>query len=294
MPDQSGKTVIVTGANSGLGYETALALYEYGAHVILACRSRENAETAISKMKKHTGRGKLSTGILDLSSLDSVTAFAKTILRNHRRLHILINNAGIALPPAGLTAEGFELQFGTNFIGHFALTDYLYPLLEDTGDTRIVSLSSIAYLYGTIDFDNLRLEKPYDALREYSQSKLATTIFGVELQRRISSAHDKMISVIAQPGANDTGLSRFMSREEIAASVNQMGELMKPWQGALSPLYAATSLNVTGGGFYQPDQDGGLRGFPVQADIVPIALDEKINQRLWDLAEQATSIMTAL
>ena len=290
MPDQSGKIVLVTGANSGLGYETARALYEYGAHVILACRSQKNAETAISKMKEHAGRGKLSTGILDLSSLQSVSAFAKEVLQNHQQLDILVNNAGIALPPSGRTAEGFELQFGTNFLGHYALTGYLYPLLKNTGNARVVSLSSKAYLYGTIDFDNFKLEKPYDPMREYSQSKLATTIFGVELQRRISGAHDNPISVIAQPGANDSGLSRYMTKEEIAESVKQMGTLMEPWQGALSILYAATSLNVIAGGFYQPEQDDGFRGFPVQAGIEPIALDEKINQQLWNLAEQATQI----
>ncbi|MBE9461425.1 oxidoreductase [Dyadobacter subterraneus] len=286
--NQAGKTAIVTGANIGIGFETALGLYEAGAHVILACRSLENAEKALGEMKQKGGKGTLETGLLDLSDLGSVKIFAENFLQNHNLLDILINNAGVANPPKAKTTEGFELQFGTNFLGHFALTALLYPLLSATGGSRIISLSSIAYLHGQIDFGNLQSEKSYDASREYCQSKLATTIFGVELQRRIIAAGDHVLSLIAQPGANATGLARHMSQDAYDAAVEQMGPLMEPWQGALPSLYAATSSEVIPGGFYQPDQDGGFRGFPVQAEIDQIALNESVNRKLWSVAEQFT------
>lgn len=286
ITDQSDKTVIVTGANIGIGYETALALYEAGARVILACRNLQSAEEAMSKMQKNGGKGSLEVDLLDLSSLESVKFFADKFLKEHNRLDVLVNNAGVATPPEAETAEGFELQFGTNFLGHFALTAYLYPLLSETAASRIISLSSIAYLHGKIDFENLRLEKPYDTMRAYCQSKLATTIFGYELQRRLTAVRSKVRSLIAQPGANNTGLARHMSQEAFDAAVEQMGPLMEPWQGALPSLFAATSPDIVSGGFYQPDQDEGLRGFPVRAEINPIALNGFVNQKLWSVAEE--------
>lgn len=286
ITDQSGRTVIVTGANIGIGFETALALYQAGARVILACRNQQNAEKAVMEMQEKGGKGFLEIGLLDLSSLESVKVFAQKFLENHDRLDLLINNAGVANPPKAKTTEGFELQFGTNFLGHFALTACVYPLLSTTTGSRIISLGSIAYLHGQIDFANLKSEKSYDASREYCQSKLATTIFGVELQRRLSAAGSHVLSLIAQPGANNTALARHMSQEAYDAAVEQMGPLMEPWQGALPTLYAATSPDVIPGGFYQPDQDGGFRGFPVQADIDPIALNESVSENLWSVAEE--------
>ncbi|GLU51458.1 oxidoreductase [Dyadobacter frigoris] len=286
--DQSGRTVIVTGANIGIGFETARALYEAGAHVILACRNQQNAEEALAKMQEKRCKGSLEINLLDLSGLESVKVFAEKFLQNHDRLDLLINNAGVANPPDAKTAEGFELQFSTNFLGHFALTAYLYPVLSTTAGSRIISLSSIAYLHGQIDFENLKSEKSYDASREYCQSKLAATIFGIELQRKLTAAGSNVLSLIAQPGANNTGLARHMSEEAYDAAVEQMGPLMEPWQGALSSLFAATSPDVIAGGFYQPDQDGGLRGFPVQAEIDQVALNESVNRKLWSLAERFT------
>ena len=158
IPDQSGKTIIVTGANAGIGYETALALYQAGAHVILACRSHEKAEETLNKIKEQAGKGSLETGILDLSSLASVKHFAEDFLQNHQQLDVLINNAGVMIPPASKTTEGWELQFGVNFIGHFALTGLLYALIKSTPKSRIVTVSSMAYVHGKIDFDNLKSE----------------------------------------------------------------------------------------------------------------------------------------
>jgi NAD(P)-dependent dehydrogenase (short-subunit alcohol dehydrogenase family) len=290
IPDQTGKTVIVTGANTGIGFETALALYEKGAHVILACRNATNAQQAFTKIKEQKGTGTLETALLDLASLASVQQFAETFIQQHQRLDVLINNAGVMIPPASTTAEGFELQFGVNFIGHFALTGYLYPLLKATPGARIVTVSSLAYLRGNIDFENLKSENSYDPMREYCQSKLADLVFSLELQRRIMAANDPILSIAAQPGANKTELSRYMTADEFTAAVERFGALMEPWQGALPSLYAAVSPDATGGELYGPDQDGGVRGFPAKATITANALDETVAQQLWQLAAHATGI----
>lgn len=290
MPDQTGKTVIVTGANTGIGFETALAFYEKGAQVILACRNSDNAQQALDKIRVHKGKGSLEAALLDLSGLASVRQFAENFLQQHQRLDLLINNAGVMYSPQAKTAEGFELQFGVNFIGHFALTGYLYPLLSATPGSRIITVSSLAYLRGTIDFGNLRSENSYDPVREYSQSKLADLLFSIELHRRIQAVQGKPLSVAAQPGANKTDLSRYMTAEEFTAAVNRLGPLMDPWQGALPSLYAAVAPEVAGGELYGPDQDGGVRGYPAKADILPHALDEAVAQKLWTLAEEATGL----
>ena len=194
------------------------------------------------------------------------------------------------MPPASKTAQGYELQFGVNFLGHFALTGHLYPLLNATQGSRIVTVSSNAYLRGAIDFDNLKSEKSYDPAREYSQSKLADIIFSIELQRRLLSIHAQTVSIAAQPGANKTELTRYMSEEALMAGIKRVGALMDPWQGALPSLFAAVSDKAIPGMLYGPDQDGGYRGYPAQAEITPNALDETVGKRLWSLAEEATGI----
>ncbi|GAA3950121.1 SDR family NAD(P)-dependent oxidoreductase [Chitinophaga oryziterrae] len=288
IEDQTGKTIIVTGANTGIGYETALVLYEKGAHVVLACRSQKNAEHAITRIKQHKGNGSLEPGILDLSDLTSVKKFAGTFIQKHQQLHVLINNAGVAVPPATLTTEGYELQFGVNFLGHFALTGHLYPLLRATAGARVVTLSSMGYLSGAIDFENLRSEISYNPIREYRRSKLANILFSVELHRRITATGDKVLSVATQPGANNTELVRHMSEEAAAEGIKQIGGYMEPWQGALSSLYAAVSPDVAGGDFYEPD--AGYRGYPVKSTIEPKAMDEELARQLWQMAEQATGM----
>ncbi len=289
MPVLSGKTALVTGANTGIGFETALALYEAGAHVILACRNSGLADQALHNISQRAGKGTLETGLLDLASLDAVKGFAAGFLTRHKQLHILINNAGVMVPPPSKTAEGFELQFGVNFIGHFALTGLLYPLLKSTPGARVVTVSSMAYLRGSIGFNNLHSEQSYDAAREYSQSKLADVLFSLELHRRILSAGDGVLSIAAQPGANKTELSRNMSEAEFAAGVERVGGLMDPWQGALPSLYAAVSQEAAGGQLYEPDQ-GGYRGYPALATLAPNALDAQVARQLWELAEKATDV----
>jgi NAD(P)-dependent dehydrogenase (short-subunit alcohol dehydrogenase family) len=285
IPDQGGKTMIVTGANTGIGFETALALYEAGAHVVLACRSEENAEEALHKIIAPGKRGSLEKAVLDLSDLEAIQQFAEQFIQHHQRLDILINNAGVMVPPASKTRQGFELQFGVNFLGHFALTGYLYPLLQSTDSSRIVTVSSLAYLRGSIDFDNLKSENSYDATREYAQSKLANILFSVELQRRIAATGDHVLSIAAQPGANKTALARHMDEKEFQTAAARVGALMEPWQGALPSLFAAVSPEAKGGRLYSPDQDGGYRGFPAELQIIPGGLDEPAANKLWKWAE---------
>lgn len=294
MPDQSGKTVIITGANTGIGYETALAFYEKGANVVLACRSRDNAEQAINRLKQNKGNGTLEVLLLDLSDLDSVQRSAEAFKASHNALHILINNAGVMLTPESKTAQGYELQFGVNYIGHFALAALLYPLLQATPGSRIVTLSSMAYLHGTINFDNLRSEQDYEPMREYCQSKLADIIFAVALQDKIDAAGHSVLSIAAQPGANKTDLSRHMTQEEYDAAVARIGELMDPWQGALPSLYASVADEALGGRLYGPDEDGGYRGYPAESPITENALDKDVAAKLWAFAEQATGLSFSL
>ncbi|MCF0073934.1 oxidoreductase [Dyadobacter sp. CY261] len=288
--DLTGKTGIVTGANTGIGYETALALYEAGADVVLACRSEQNAQDAEARMRAQGGKGQLEIAVLNLANFGAIREFAQTFIQKHDKLDILINNAGVMIPPGSKTDDGFELQIGVNFLGHYALTGYLYPLLNATQGARVVTVSSMAYLHGKIDFDNLRSEHSYDAFREYAQSKLANILFSVELQRRIEAAGDQVMSVAAQPGANKTDLSRFMTDEEYGAAVERIGDLMDPWQGALPSLYAAVAEDVKGGDFYSPNEPGGYRGYPEKLPIEPHGLDVAVARRLWEWASEVTGI----
>jgi len=288
--DQTGKTVIVTGANTGIGYETALALFQAGAHVVLACRNERNAQDAEARLRAQGGDGALEIAILNLANLQAISDFAQSFIQKHGRLDVLINNAGVMTPPASQSDDGYELQFGVNFLGHYALTGHLYPLLNATPGSRIVTVSSMAYLRGAIDFDNLRSERSYDAFREYAQSKLANVLFSVELQRRIEAVGDQVISVAAQPGANKTDLARFMSEAEYNAAVDRIGALMDPWQGALPSLYAAVAEDVQGGDFYSPDEPGGYRGYPAKLTIEPHGLDAAVAKRLWEWAEAETGL----
>ncbi|WP_343522319.1 oxidoreductase [Pedobacter sp.] len=288
--NQSGRTFLITGANSGIGYETAKALYQAGAHIIMACRDFNRAEEAAKSISSAAETGSLEIVQLNLSNLRDVKDSADQIIKKHNKIDVLINNAGVMIPPASKTSNGFELQFGVNFIGHYALTGYLYPLLKQTANSRIVTVSSMAYLHGKIDFDNLKSERDYEPMREYAQSKLANILFSLELQRRIETAGDAVVSIAAQPGANKTELSRHMSDADYQAAVDRIGELMEPWQGALPSLFAAVSAEAIPGKLYGPDQDGGYRGYPAESPITPHGTDVAVAKQLWDYAEQVTGV----
>lgn len=290
IPDLKEKTVIVTGANTGIGYETAFALYQAGANVIIACRDKNKAEKAIAKMENQKGAGSLEIGILDLANLNSVRQFAETFIEQHKQLHLLINNAGVGTPPASKTSEGYELQFGVNFLGHFALTGLLYPLLQATQGSRIVTVSSFAYKGGAIDFDNFKLEKDYNAVREYCQSKLADLLFSIELDRKIKAKGHQVLSIAAQPGANNTELTRHTPDEAVVTMKERFGGFMESWQGALPTLYAAVSNEATGGKMYEPD-DNGIKGYPALASIQENAMDETVANKLWNIAQRITGIV---
>jgi len=288
--NQSGRTFLITGANSGIGYETAKALYQAGAHIIMACRDLNRAEEAAKSISSAAETGSLEIAQLNLSNLSDVKDFADQIIKKHNKIDVLINNAGVMIPPASKTDDGFELQFGVNFIGHYALTGYLYPLLKQTANSRIVTISSMAYLHGKIDFDNLKSERDYEPMREYAQSKLANILFSLELQRRIETAGDAVASIAAQPGANKTELSRHMSDADYQAAVDRIGELMEPWQGALPSLFVAVSAEAIPGKLYGPDQDGGYRGYPAEWPITPNGTDAAVAKQLWDYAAQVTGV----
>jgi NAD(P)-dependent dehydrogenase (short-subunit alcohol dehydrogenase family) len=290
IPDQTGKTVVVTGANSGIGYETALALYEAGAKVIVACRSAGKAEEAIAAMEQSGGSGALEPGVINLSSLDSVREFANGFRDSNDHLDVLINNAGVMMPPPGKTKEGFELQFGTNFLGHFLLTAELYPLLAAASNSRVVTLTSLAYAKAEMDFLNLKLEYLYDAEREYGQSKLANLMFALHLQDLVDDTGDYVMSMAAHPGVTKTSLSRNMPEEAYEEAVRKFGELMPASQGALPALFAAVSNDVEPGALYGPDQDGGLRGYPAKVAVQGVATNLALNKKLWALAENACKI----
>lgn len=278
MDNQKGKTFLITGANTGLGYETALELAKKEGHIILAGRDAQKLEEAKNNIIKEVPNALLEVALIDLADLDSVKQGAKAILISHTRLDVLINNAGVMFPPPSKTKQGYELQFGVNFLAHFLLTQLLFPLLNATAGSRVVTLSSIAHKNGTLDFENFKLEKPFDKFREYGQSKVADLIFTFELQRRLQKAGSHTLSVAAHPGISKTELLRTDSPEMI----NQFPHLSAN-EGAYSTLFAATE-NIAGGSYIGPDGENEMTGYPAPAFIAEYAKDEQIAQKLWAYA----------
>lgn len=285
LASQQGKTVIVTGANTGIGYCNAQALAWAGARVVVAGRNPEKVAQAVAAIQADAPAGSVEAGIVDLASLQSVADFAKSFKAKHQQLHVLINNAGVMMPPPAMTQEGFESQFGVNFIGHFALTGHLMDILQATPGSRIVTLSSIAHRPGVIDFDNFKLEKAYDPRREYYQSKLADLMFALELDRRLNAKGAAVISLASHPGFTSTDLQRHIDPALLANF-----QLMEAWQGSLPTLVAATSPDAKGSDYYGPDGEGETGGWPSLGVISPHAYDEQVAKRLWEYAEQATGI----
>jgi len=281
----SGKTAIVTGANTGIGYETALDLYQKGAKVYVACRNQAKASNAITSMKAAGGTGQLVYGHLDLASLRSVRDFAALVLEQESRLDLLINNAGIMIPPPSKTEDGYEVQFGVNFVGHYALTGHLFSMLEATEGSRVVTLSSIAHRGATIDFDNFQLQKPYSNWREYGQSKLADIIFALEFNKRLRANGCQMKSLAAHPGFSKTDLQVHMDKEMLASL-----DLMTARDGAQPTLAACLRDDAEGGQYWGPDGPNEQKGRPALAKIDAAAQDDGLNARLWDWAKEATGV----
>jgi len=287
IPDLDGKQALVTGGNSGIGYEMALALYEAGATVTIAGRDDQKLSQAAQEINEVAGKGNVETAILNLATLAQVKQFAQSYISTHSRLDILINNAGVMMPPQSLTDDGYELQFGTNFLGHFALTGHLYPLLKQTPGARVVTLSSGAYKWATdIDYSNLRSEKSYDPVREYGVSKLADMWFALELQRKMDQTGTDLYSLAAHPGIVRTGLQRHIA----ATALNTYNDVMEPWQGALPALFAATSPEAVKAGYYGPDGEKELTGYPAPAFINETAANRSEAETLWAYAEKETGV----
>jgi len=283
VPSQEGKTAIVTGANTGLGYETALALAGKGAKVILASRSPHKAEIAISSIRMKYPQAKVQFMHLNLGQLSSVRQFAGEFLNQYSTLDLLINNAGVMMPPYELTDDGFESQLGTNYLGHFLLTGLLLPALKAAKDSRVVTVSSMAHKYGTLFFDDLNFTKGYNKIKAYSQSKLACLMFAFELQRRLEKAGLSVRSLAAHPGVAATDLGRNMSPvlRYFFPKVGQTAEA-----GALPLLMAAFDPASKGGEYYGPDGWNEMRGNPKIAGSSKLSRNKTVASRLWDVSEQ--------
>ncbi|WP_456385872.1 oxidoreductase [Profundibacter sp.] len=284
IADQSGKTFLITGANAGLGYETALELAKKSAHVILTGRNEEKLLAARDKIVAHVPAARLDIGVLDINSISSIKTYAEGVLQSGQSLDVLINNAGIMFPPPGLTEDGFEAQFGVNFIGHFVLTALLFPVLKQSENGRVVTLSSMAHRNGKIDFDNLKLEKPFDKFREYGQSKMADLMFSFELQRRIDANGLNVVSTACHPGVSKTELLRTDKPEMIETVA-----YMDANQGAFSTLFSATEA-VEKFAYTGPDGEGEVNGYPAASFVAPYAKDENIAAQLWAYAEKETGV----
>jgi NAD(P)-dependent dehydrogenase (short-subunit alcohol dehydrogenase family) len=291
IADQSGRVAIVTGANTGIGLETARMLVEKRAVVVLACRNLEKGEAALRQILSETPDGAATLEALDLSDLDSVAAFAERFSATHQRLDLLINNAGVMVPPLSRTKQNHELQFGTNHLGHFALTARLLPLLQRTPGARVVVVSSAAQRIGKIDFDDLDWEKrPYSPWLAYGQSKLANMMFALELQRRLMPTASQVRVTAAHPGWTATNLGRT----SLFAKLFNPLFGMKPPQGALPTLRAAVDPHAAGGSYWGPSGFQEISGYPTAAKISKGAKDEAVAARLFDESERLTGVSFAL
>jgi NAD(P)-dependent dehydrogenase (short-subunit alcohol dehydrogenase family) len=293
IPDQQGRLAIVTGANSGLGRVVARELARHGAGVIIATRDSARGAEAANAIKAAFPSSTVEAAQLDLANLGSIRAFAGRIRAGHDHIDLLVNNAGVMAAPYRRTADGFELQFGTNHLGHFALTGLLLPLLRERPDARVVTVSSNAHKRGQMRFDDLQGEGHYSRWGAYSQSKLANLLFAFELERRIRAAGWPLISVVAHPGYSATNLQlsgpppyeRFVMRL-INPLVAQPAEM-----GALPLLYAATAAGLPGGSYVGPDGMGEMRGHPVLVQATERARDKEAAKRLWEISERLTGVV---
>ena len=294
LPRQTGARAVVTGANAGIGLETTRGLAALGARVVMACRSLDRAQAAADDVRRSLPGADVEVRPLDLADLDSVHAFADTF-EGEAPVDLLVNNAGVmALPERRETADGFEMQFGTNVLGHFALTGRLLPRLLAAPEARVVWLSSIAHRDGRLDFDDLQSRQAYDPWTAYRQSKLADLVLAIEMQRRLTAAGEDAVSLAAHPGIAATELTEdMMEASPVRAAL--AGPLVKlfampAWRGALPSLVAAASYDAQPGGYVGPDGFKEMRGDPAPAEIAPHALGPEAGRRLWEACERLTGV----
>jgi NAD(P)-dependent dehydrogenase (short-subunit alcohol dehydrogenase family) len=287
VPGQHGRLAVVTGANTGLGFETARVLAAHGASVVLAVRDTEKGKRAAARIAGTAPGANVMVQPLDLTSLDSIRAAAGELRAQHPRIDLLINNAGVMFPPKQTTRDGFELQFGTNHLGHFALTGLLLEQMLPVPSSRVVTVSSQAHrIQARINFDDLQSERSYSRVAAYSQSKLANLMFTYELQRRLSGA-GTTIAVAAHPGLASTELTR---NSPAATAVLARAFSQKAAMGALPVLRAATDPGVLGGQYYGPGGLFGARGYPKLAESSEQSHDAAIQRRLWTVSEELTGV----
>jgi NAD(P)-dependent dehydrogenase (short-subunit alcohol dehydrogenase family) len=291
IPDQTGRTAVVTGANTGLGYETATALAAKGAHVVLAVRNLEKGKAAADLIARAHPGASVAIQELDLTSLDAIRAAADQLRADYPSIDLLINNAGVMMPPKSTTKDGFELQFGTNHLGHFALTNLLLDRVVATPGSRIVTVSSVGHRFARngIRFDDLQWERDYSRVGAYGQSKLANLMFTYELQRRLRGTDT--IAAAAHPGGSNTELTRNLP-PVVAVASRLLAPLMQgPDMGALPTLRAATDPGVIGGQYFGPDGFGEQRGYPKVVASSAASHDTDAQRRLWTVSEELTSVV---
>ena len=296
IPDLTGRTAVVTGANSGLGLQTATQLAAHGAHVVMASRDQGRATAAATRIREAVPRAELEVRLLDLADLTSVREFASAYAERRVGLDILVNNAGVMAIPHRRTADGFEMQLGTNHLGHFALTGLLLPSLLARPGARVVTVGSTAASGGRIDFRDLQRERRYGRWSAYAQSKLANLLFALELDRRARAAGASLVSAAAHPGYAATNLQAAAPRmehrrlrEAMVALANRLFA-QSDVQGALPSLYAATAADVRGGDYFGPDGLFGQRGYPRRVSPPRRARDAETARRLWEVSEELTGV----
>jgi NAD(P)-dependent dehydrogenase (short-subunit alcohol dehydrogenase family) len=293
MPRQDGQVTIVTGTG-GIGFEVGQALCQAGAEVVIAGRDARKGADAVARIRSKVPTAKVRFSALDLASLVSIAQFAERLQAEEQRVDVLVNNAGVMVPPErGETANGFELQFGINHLGHFALTGHLMPLLRASPAARVISVSSVAARAGSVDWDDWNARGRYEAMPVYARSKIACLMFALELERRSARAGWNISSIAAHPGVARTELlHNGPGRGSVHSRVRSLLPfLFQPAaQGALPLLFAATSPDAKAGGYYGPDRLGETRGYPVKAKIPPQALDQAAAGQLWTLSEDATGV----
>lgn len=294
IPDQSGRVAIVTGANSGLGYITALELARHGATVVVASRSDVRGKEAVARIIAEVPNAELDLRTLDLADLSSVRIFADGIQSTYPSVDLLINNAGVMAIDKAKTADGFEMQMGTNHLGHFALTGLLLPLMLDTAGARVVTVSSNAHKPAKLDIDDLQHEKNYRKWLVYGQTKLANLLFTFELQRRLAAINAPLIAVAAHPGTAATNLVRTSAGSNpIKVAVMTAGARLisqSDARGTLPQLYAATAPDVQGGEYYGPNGPAEQFGYPKRVDSTKASKDEAMAKRLWTASEELTGV----
>jgi NAD(P)-dependent dehydrogenase (short-subunit alcohol dehydrogenase family) len=298
VPDLSGRVIIITGANSGIGYEAALALAKRKAEITLACRNEEKARAAVDRICAEVPTARLKIIPLDLSDLASVRAFSERFREGQSRLHALVNNAGIMALPRLLTVDGFEMQFGTNHLGHFALTGQLLDLLLATPQSRVVNVSSIAHKFGKIRFHDLQWEKHYSKWGAYGQSKLANLLFTHELDRRLKEAGRETISVACHPGWASTNLQEAgpkMEGSKLMEKLSAWGNAMLAQDAAAGalPTVFATVEPLRGDEYVGPTRMMGWHGPPEIIQPLEKARDPETAKRLWEASEELTGVRFA-